>query len=239
MILDGYLTVAAHIEEVISLIKASKDKNEAKTALMAGYDLNEEQATAVLKLTLSRIASLEIQKFEDERTELLEEVKKLEELIANVSLIDEQIIADLRIFENKHKQPRRTVLLNKNLKEQKEKFFYFGSNGKVYSKEPNSGIIAVLPAGYQFMCITRNGIVLKSNKEPKRTSQLFKLASDDKIINVFIQTSGFLSFIDDDGHFRCKDIETLGKTKTTLSLKNIKEAKVSQHRISKTDFKSL
>ena len=60
-IIDGLLIAIANIDEVVSLIRSSKNKDEAKTKLIFRFGFSDEQANAILKMTLSKLINLEIQ----------------------------------------------------------------------------------------------------------------------------------------------------------------------------------
>lgn len=235
MILDGYLIVAARIEDAISLIKGSKDKSEAKTALMAAFNLNEEQADAVLKLTLSRIASMELDKFIKERESLLDLVKELDGILGDEKKIDERIIADIRAFESTHKKSRRTVLTNVEKNITVEKMVYFDKTGHCTFKDEGDSII-ILPPQQLYACVTRKGKLYRATRVPKRASQLFKIKEDDEIVSIFPMSEGFLSYKDDEDNFECVPFSVQGKPTTNLSLKNITKVCLTQDKISIADF---
>ena len=78
-ILLGLKKALDHIDEIIKLIRKSKDVDEARLALMKTFKFSERQAVAILEMRLQRFAALERKKIEDE----LAEVQKLiEELTA-------------------------------------------------------------------------------------------------------------------------------------------------------------
>src|SRR5208282_2659932 len=58
-ILEGLLTALEHLDEIIQLIRASRDRDSARAQLVAGFDLSPVQATAILDLRLSQLTALE------------------------------------------------------------------------------------------------------------------------------------------------------------------------------------
>ena len=82
-ILDGLLIALANLDDVIKVIRNSKDSDDAKTQLMTRFNLSDLQAQAILDLQLRRLSALERQKIEDEQKQLLEQVKYLEDLLAD------------------------------------------------------------------------------------------------------------------------------------------------------------
>jgi len=94
-ILEGLKKALDHIDEVIKTIRASETKDEAKTNLMAKFDLSALQADAILEMRLQKLAGLERQKVEDELAEKLLLIADLEDILAKpervVSIISDEI----------------------------------------------------------------------------------------------------------------------------------------------------
>ncbi len=114
-ILEGLKIALDSIDEIIAVIKKSPNKEEAQKALMAGFNLSERQATAILDMRLSQLSALERQKIEDE----LKEVKAMIEEYKSI-LSDEQKILSLikketlEIKEN-YGDKRKTKILAQEL----------------------------------------------------------------------------------------------------------------------------
>jgi DNA gyrase subunit A len=68
-ILEGLITAADHIDEVIEIIRNSDDRAAARDNLIARYGLSQEQANAILNMTLGRLARADINRFIDEKDE--------------------------------------------------------------------------------------------------------------------------------------------------------------------------
>ena len=110
-IIDGLLLAIANIDEVVELIKKSNNKNEAKDKLISRFGFNEEQATAILKMTLSKLINLEIESFKNEKEKLLLEAEKIKEILNNKDLLYKEIEEGLRRVANKFGDDRRTTLI--------------------------------------------------------------------------------------------------------------------------------
>ena len=78
-ILKGYLIALDNLDEVISLIRNSKDPDEAREGLMDKFNLTEIQAKAILDMRLQRLTGLEREKIEKEYEEHLELIEKIKE----------------------------------------------------------------------------------------------------------------------------------------------------------------
>ncbi|MDR1447786.1 MAG: DNA gyrase subunit A [Candidatus Ancillula sp.] len=81
-ILAGYLKALDVIDEVIALIRGSKDVDEARNKLIDFLKIDEIQARAILAMQLSRLAALERQKIQDEYNELTKKVADFEDILA-------------------------------------------------------------------------------------------------------------------------------------------------------------
>ena len=86
-IIDGLLIAIANIDDVVQMIRFSDDKDQARIKLMNTYPLDEEQADAILKLTLSKLTHLESSSYEDEKAKLLIEKKSHEDILADNKLL--------------------------------------------------------------------------------------------------------------------------------------------------------
>lgn len=240
-ILEGYIIACNNIEEVVQLIKTSKDKAEAKIKLKAAFPLDDEQVDAILKLTLSRIASLEVKKFITQKDELEMKANIIKDILSEENGISiKKAIADrLRYVAATYGDDRRTELLNIT-EEQAEKLMYFTPTGKIYITPPkNESIIATIPSGVPYMCVTKGGIVYRGTEVPKRAKQVFKIVNDE-IMGIYpYDENKYLVFIDEEGHFRCKELSTLNKIKTKLSLTNLKIVGITAQRASKQNYKQL
>ena len=76
-IVDGLLLALNKIDQIIKVIKSSKDVEAARKSLMSKFKLSEIQATHILDMPLRRLTALEKEKLEDEKKELKETIKDL------------------------------------------------------------------------------------------------------------------------------------------------------------------
>lgn len=107
-ILEGLKIAVDHIDEVISIIKKAKDADEAKTKLMARFNLSDIQATAILDMQLRKLAALERQKIEDELAMVRETIAYLEDLLAHPEKILKVIKDELAKLKEKYGDNRKT-----------------------------------------------------------------------------------------------------------------------------------
>ncbi|MDQ5953046.1 MAG: gyrase subunit [Patescibacteria group bacterium] len=115
-ILEGLKIALDHIEEVIKIIRASKDKEEAKVNLMKKFKFSDLQATAILDMRLQKLAGLERKEIEDELKEKLAIIKYLKDLLASPKKILALISDELKEIREKYGDVRRTRVIKGGVK---------------------------------------------------------------------------------------------------------------------------
>ena len=110
-ILQGYLIALDHLDEVISLIRASSTPEIAKENLVnAGWGLDEIQAKAILELRLQRLTGMEREKIKQEYDELMKFIAHLRELLANEGMRYDLIKTELQEVKDKFGDARKTEI---------------------------------------------------------------------------------------------------------------------------------
>jgi len=109
-ILAGLRIAISNLDEVIKLIRNSQDVENARTGLMATFDLDQPQAQAILDMQLRRLAALEREKLEQEYQQLQETIKGLQELLGDESKILNVIKDETEEVKSKHGDKRRTTI---------------------------------------------------------------------------------------------------------------------------------
>ncbi|MBA2328614.1 MAG: DNA gyrase subunit A [Flavisolibacter sp.] len=110
-ILQGYLIALDHLDEVISLIRASSTPDAAKENLVnAGWGLDEIQAKAILELRLQRLTGMERDKIKNEFEELLKLIAHLKDILSNESMRFQIIKDELLEVKQKFGDERRTEI---------------------------------------------------------------------------------------------------------------------------------
>jgi DNA gyrase subunit A len=110
-ILEGLMIALDHLDEVISLIRASKNPDEAKDSLMATFSFSEPQAKAILEMRLQRLTGLEREKIRLEYEELLKLITYLKSLLADEGLRMQVIKDELADLIEKYGDERRTSIV--------------------------------------------------------------------------------------------------------------------------------
>lgn len=109
-ILEGLKIALDHIDEVIALIKASANTEEAHDGLMKTFGLSSLQAKAILEMRLQRLTGLERDKIEQEYAELLAQIEYLNSILKSEEKLKEIIKEELLEVKEKFSSPRLTQI---------------------------------------------------------------------------------------------------------------------------------
>ena len=107
-IVSGLVLALANIDEVIRIIKESKDKNEACAKLQNSFELSEKQSNAILEMRLQRLTSLEVEKLKEELAQLETTIADLKDILANEKRVMDIIRDDLIAIKGKYPSERKT-----------------------------------------------------------------------------------------------------------------------------------
>ena len=110
-ILEGYKLALDNLDEFVRIIRASKNRDEAKTALMAKYPLCEVQTNAILELRLYQLTGLERDKIEEEYNKLMALIEELRDILENEGRLLQVIKDELGDMKEKYGNPRRSEIL--------------------------------------------------------------------------------------------------------------------------------
>ncbi|MBI2054368.1 MAG: DNA gyrase subunit A [Candidatus Staskawiczbacteria bacterium] len=119
-VLEGLMIALKNIDAVISTIKKSADKEEAKVNLIKKFKLTEIQATAILEMRLQTLAGLERKKIEDELNEILKKIKELEAILKSLEKLKEIIKKEFTDLKEKYGDKRKTKVIKQKLGEMTE-----------------------------------------------------------------------------------------------------------------------
>ncbi len=111
-ILEGLKKALDNLDAVITLIRKSKNGEEARHGLMATFAFSERQAKAILEMQLQRLTGLERQKLIDEYTELIKLIAELNEILSNERKLRRVIVKELRDVQKDYGSPRRTEIVD-------------------------------------------------------------------------------------------------------------------------------
>lgn len=111
-ILDGLLVAIANMDEVVAIIRGSKDAPAAKIALMNRFKLSEAQTQAILDMRLHQLTQLSAIAIEQEQKELAQTIKDLQDILANPQRILDIIVEELTEIINKYGDERKSEIAN-------------------------------------------------------------------------------------------------------------------------------
>ena len=109
-ILEGLIKAIDHIDEVIAIIRGSRQIADAKERLMARFELDEPQAQAIVEMRLGQLSGLEREKVENEYRELVEKIADLKDILAHDERVAQIIKEDLTEIARRYGDARRTEI---------------------------------------------------------------------------------------------------------------------------------
>lgn len=114
-IVEGLRIALANLDEVIKIIRGSKNTDTAREGLMNRFNFSEKQAQAILDMRLHRLTGLEREKLEAEYKELIKKIDYLRSVLADermvLGIVKEEIIA----IKNKFGDKRRTIISSESI----------------------------------------------------------------------------------------------------------------------------
>ena len=109
-ILEGLLKALDHIDEIVAIIRASKDTQTAKEALMLRFEFTDRQAQAILDMRLARLTGLERERLMEEYQELEKTIARLQEILADERELMSVIKTEISEIRDKFGDERRSEL---------------------------------------------------------------------------------------------------------------------------------
>ncbi|PKM87100.1 MAG: DNA topoisomerase IV subunit A [Firmicutes bacterium HGW-Firmicutes-10] len=109
-ILEGLMKAVSILDEIIAIIRSSKDKGDAKTRLCEAFDFSDAQAEAIVTLRLYRLTNTDIFALREEFALLINEMEYLKTIIDQPEMLRSVIVKELRDIKEKFAIPRRSVI---------------------------------------------------------------------------------------------------------------------------------
>lgn len=180
-ILEGLKIAVDHIDEVIQIIKKSKDADEAKKKLMERFGLSDIQTTAILDMQLRKLAALERQKIEDELAMIRETIAYLEDLLAHPEKILKVIKEELAKLKEKYGDERRTKVYKSKVGEFSEEQLI--ANEDVIITMSESGYIKRLPKStFKMQERGGKGVIGMATKEEDSIDKIVAAQTHDNML---------------------------------------------------------
>ena len=109
-IIEGLIKAISILDDVIALIRKSKDKKDAKERLKAAFLFTEEQAEAIVSLRLYRLSNTDVVTLQDENKTLVKEIAELTAIINSREVLDNVLVKELKAINEEFKTPRKTLI---------------------------------------------------------------------------------------------------------------------------------
>ncbi len=109
-IVEGLQIAIDHLDEVLNLIRSSKDREAARQGLMERFNLSERQANAILDMRFAQLTGLERARLQEEQRDLLAKIADYEDILGNPQRILNLIQADLEEVKKNYGDARRTEI---------------------------------------------------------------------------------------------------------------------------------
>lgn len=183
-ILEGYMIALDNIDEVIEVIKKSKDVPTAQERLMKRFKLSEIQAKAILDMRLQRLTGLERRKIEEEYRELIKLIEKLKRILASDQLRREILSDELKKLRETYGDERRTEIVMNVKKISDEEFIKeFIKEEDVVITISHNGYIKRTPvSGYRRQSRGGKGIIGATTREDDFIEHMFVASTHHHIM---------------------------------------------------------
>ncbi len=174
-ILLGLKKALDHIDEVIKLIRASKDVPTAHAGLMKRWKFSDLQATAILEMKLQKLANLERQKIEDELAALAKLIAEIKAILASKTKLKNLIKKELLEIKEKYGDDRRTKIIKGGVK--------------------NISVKDLIPDEESILVLTKGGYVKRTNpaeyKKQKRggVGVMDMSTKEEDVVTTFLSAS--------------------------------------------------
>lgn len=190
-ILDGLLTAIADIDETIHIIKSSASSAAAKAALMRHYDIDEDQAKAILDIKLARLAHLEALELESERKQNQLEIDRLSDILSHQDKLDEILISILQEVADKFGDERRTKILTiteepeEEIEEKEINVNIAGDKLRINPKKVAGQNISTTNLG-TLVCVSSAGLLYKISMRDVEEGKTYSVSQLTKAVDAIV-----------------------------------------------------
>ena len=210
-ILEGLIIAYQNIEDVVKIIRAAASVSSAKTDLIKNFGLSEEQADAILKMKLSSLTHLEIEKLEKEKTEKEEQANHIKEILSSEESIKKEMIRDVLTIKEEYGDSRRTKSINLDFSseaedaepiEKKELLIHYTNLGNIYTVESSTLLRTRRGTKGTKVKLVANEVITQTLRDDNFSSLLvfsnkgtmYHIATDDLPLNSKINIAQLFEF---------------------------------------------
>lgn len=180
-ILEGLKIAVDNIDEVIRIIRASKDSDEAKLNLMKKFKLSEIQATAILDMQLRKLAALERQRIEEELKLVRQLIAYLEDLLAHPEKILAVVKSETEKVKDRYADERRTRVYKQKVGEFSEEDLV-ADESTIVTITQGGYVKRQLPATFRTQARGGKGVSSMTTKEEDAVSHIFYTRTLDNLL---------------------------------------------------------
>ena len=234
-ILEGLLIALKDIDKVIELIRASKDKKEARSVLMQYLSIDEIQANSILDMKLSRLTKLDEEDLKKELEEKLLIIEECKKTIEDSDYRNKKLISKIEKMRDEYGDERRTKLENITVEKEKKvkkeipstpvKISYNNGNLKIVKRASKNDVIIESSLDSNLAIFTNKGMcyklpVIKINSSMQSIKSLIKMEPKEEVLFVIdFKTKGTLLFVTKQGMVKKTNIEEYNTTRSGKSIK--------------------
>ena len=234
-ILEGLLIALKDIDKVIELIRASKDKKEARSVLMQYLSIDEIQANSILDMKLSRLTKLDEEDLKKELEEKMLIIEECKKTIEDSDYRNKKLISKIEKMRDKYGDARRTKLENITIEKEKKakkeipstpvKISYNNGSLKIVKRANKNDVIIESSLDSNLAVFTNKGMcyklpVIKINSSMQSIKSLIKMEPKEEVLFIIdFKAKGTLLFVTKQGMIKKTNI---GEYNTTRSGKSIK-----------------
>lgn len=204
--LEGILLALVDLDKVIKIIRSSESQSVAKSELMDKMKMSETQAEYVMSLQLRRLTKSDATAIENEKKELDKEIEYINNVLNTPSLLDENIIEELKKTKKVIASERRSEILNITSEDMKEKQKFAAQQRRMSSKNMDCYITMFSNGSFiktyePFTYVDPNTEMLKKSLDHTPIVEQIKVKTKEDIIIITDSGSGHrvpVSYIPED-----------------------------------------
>ena len=193
-IVEGLIQASLNINEVVEIIKKSKDKADSKVNLMNRYGFSNEQAEAIVTMPLYKLSHTDEVTLENEKVQLLKDIETLKGILEDESKLNRVLVRELKAIADKYGDERRTAI------QEKEEIAPIDKRELIAKDDV-------------MVALTRDGYVKRSTLKSYRSSGDNPLPGlkdgDELIAQGLINTTDYLICFTNQGNYICIPVHKL------------------------------
>ena len=193
-IVEGLIQASLNINEVVEIIKKSKDKADSKINLMNRYGFSNEQAEAIVTMPLYKLSHTDEVTLENEKVQLLKDIETLKGILEDENKLNRVLVRELKAIADKYGDDRRTAI------QEKEEIAPIDKRELIAKDDV-------------MVALTRDGYVKRSTLKSYRSSGENPLPGlkdgDELIAQGLINTTDYLICFTNQGNYICIPVHKL------------------------------